>query len=308
MLFQVVRYEPKDFRQRRPDPKRRGKWMWSTKNVRQVPYQLPKLRDADDRVIFVVEGEKDADRLWKLGVVATCNAGGAGKWHADLSKFFDGRDVVIIPDRDPQKKHPKTGEPMCHPDGSPILPGQDHARRVAQELRGVAARVRVLELWRHWPEMPWKGDVSDWIAHGGTAAALYALIEQTPDWASPDEHGTSEPTEPDEEEQSEIDIEIARLAKLSLIKYEFERKAAAEALGCRASVIDRMVQGERARLGCDDGGGLQGRAISFPDPEPWSEPVDGAALLDDIAKVIGTHVIMPDASPTPAHFGPRIPS
>ena len=41
---------------------------------------------------------------------------------------------------------------------------------------------------------------------------------------------------------------------------------------------------------------MQGRAISFPEPEPWPEPVDGAALLDEISKAIGAHVIMPEAS------------
>ena len=54
---------------------------------------------------------------WKLGVPATCNAGGAGKWRDELSESFRGADVVIIPDRDPQKRHPKTGELMFHPDG-----------------------------------------------------------------------------------------------------------------------------------------------------------------------------------------------
>ena len=41
---------------------------------------------------------------------------------------------------------------------------------------------------------------------------------------------------------------------------------------------------------------MQGRAIAFPEPEPWPEPVDGAALLDEIAKAIGAHVVMPEAS------------
>jgi Protein of unknown function (DUF3631) len=100
---------------------------------------------------------------------------------------------------------------------------------------------------------------------------------------------------PDEEE-SEISIEISRLAKLPLIKYEQERKVAAEVLGVRASVLDRLVQDERARLGDDEASGMQGRAITFAEPEPWPEPVDGAALLDEISKAIGAHVVMPEAS------------
>ncbi|MBT1509475.1 AAA family ATPase [Bradyrhizobium sp. SRL28] len=180
LLFQVCRFEPKDFRQRRPDGN--GGWAWSVKGIRHVPYRLPQLLDNDDKVVCIVEGEKDVDRLWKLGIPASCNPGGAGKWRDELSEFFRGADVVIIPDRDPQKTHPKTKEPMFHPDGRPILPGQDHGQAVAQGLQGIAAKVRVLELWKHWPEMPLKGDVSNWIERGGTAEQLYELIEKTPDW------------------------------------------------------------------------------------------------------------------------------
>jgi hypothetical protein len=183
LLFQVVRFEPKDFRQRRPDG---NGWAWSVKGVRQVPYRLPALLENHERVVCIVEGEKDVDRLWTLGIPATTNAGGAGKWKDELSAYFRGADVVVIPDRDPQKKHPKTGELMFHEDGRPILPGQDHAQQVAQSLSGIASRVRVLELWRSWPDMPPKADVSDWIAKGGTVDQLYALIERLPDW-SPNE-------------------------------------------------------------------------------------------------------------------------
>ena len=77
LLMQVVRMEPKTFRQRRPDG---DGWSWSVKDVRLVPYRLPELVAAPDAVVYLVEGEKDADRLASLGLVATCNAGGAGKW------------------------------------------------------------------------------------------------------------------------------------------------------------------------------------------------------------------------------------
>jgi AAA domain len=181
MLSQVCRFEPKDFKQRRPDGN--GGWIWSVKGVRYVPYRLPQVLENDDRVVCIVEGEKDADRLWKIGVPATCNPGGAGKWRDELNEFFRGSDVVIVPDRDPQKKHPKTGEPLFHPDGRPIMPGQDHAVAVAKSLGTIAKRVRILELWKSWPAMPLKGDVSDWISNGGTADQLYALIDKLPVWS-----------------------------------------------------------------------------------------------------------------------------
>lgn len=183
LLFQVVRYHPKTFRQRRPDASDPSGWSWSVKDVRRVPYRLPDVIENGDKVVVIVEGERDVDSLWRIGIPATTNAGGAGKWRDELNEFFRGGDVVIVPDRDPQKKHPKTGELMFHADGRPMLPGQDHAIAVASALHGIAARVRVLELWRSWPEMPPKGDVSDWIERGGTAEQLYALIEAMPDWS-----------------------------------------------------------------------------------------------------------------------------
>ncbi len=73
LLFQVVRYDPKDFRQRRPKPG--GGWVWSVKGVRVVPYRLPELLARPDEPVFVVEGEKDVDNLGRIGVLATCNAG-----------------------------------------------------------------------------------------------------------------------------------------------------------------------------------------------------------------------------------------
>jgi putative DNA primase/helicase len=185
LLFQVCRQEPKNFLQRKPDPARPGEWIWKVQGVRQVPYRLPELAEAlgMGKPVVVVEGEKDADRLCGLGIPATTNAGGAGKWREALTDFFAGADVVIIPDNDPQKKHEKTGEPMFHPDGRPILTGQDHAEAVACALSGVAAKVRVLDLSKFWRDMPLKGDVSDWLDNGRTADALYEIVDGLPPWS-----------------------------------------------------------------------------------------------------------------------------
>ena len=74
-----------------------------------------------------------------------------------------------------------------------------------------------------------------------------------------------------------------------------ERKKAAEQLGVRAPILDRLVAAERSKLGLDeDDGRLQGRAIVFAEPEAWPDEVDGAALLDEVAAAIGDHVIMPE--------------
>src|SRR4030095_15611031 len=188
-LFEVVRFEPKEFRQRRPDPTRPDGWTWSVRGVRIVPYRLPELTEAiaQGHTVCVVEGEKDADNLWRIGLPATTNAGGAGKWRDELNDHFIDADVVVIEDNDPQKKHPKTGELMFHDDGRPILPGQAPAKAVvAAALTDVAARVRVLKLKKFWPEMPAKSDVSDWLRIGHTREELDSLLDQVPTWTPGD--------------------------------------------------------------------------------------------------------------------------
>lgn len=158
LLYQVVRFLPKDFRQRRPDGN--GGWTWKLGDVQRVPYRLPQLMKAVQarHTVFIVEGEKDVEGLQALGLTATCNAGGAGKWHPELSEALRGARVVILPDNDE--------------------PGRKHARDVATRLHGIASEVRIVEL----PDLPPKGDVSDWLLAGGTVAQLEARVKGTPPW------------------------------------------------------------------------------------------------------------------------------
>ncbi len=158
-LYQAIRYEPRSFKQRRPDGA--GGWVWKLEGVRRVPYRLPELiGTALDTTIYVVEGEKDADNLVRLGLVATCNSEGAGKWRSSFAAFFRGRDVVVLPDND--------------------RPGLAHAGAVAANIAPVAKRTRVLDL----PGLPLKGDVSDYLASGGTREQLEALAEATAPYRS----------------------------------------------------------------------------------------------------------------------------
>jgi hypothetical protein len=64
LLYQVCRYEPKAFRQRRPDGN--GGWVWAAGD-RRVLYRLPDLLRYPDATVFFTEGEKDADRIAELG-------------------------------------------------------------------------------------------------------------------------------------------------------------------------------------------------------------------------------------------------
>src|ERR1035437_6653721 len=96
LLFQVLRFEPKDFRQRRPDG--RGGWIW--KKGEQVLYRLPEVLEA--AIVFIVEGERDVETLRAHGFVATTNAGGAkAPWLSSFTESLRGREVILIPDNDP---------------------------------------------------------------------------------------------------------------------------------------------------------------------------------------------------------------
>lgn len=154
LLYQVVRFDPKDFRQRRPGP---AGWTWKLEDVRRVLYRLPELIEAHrDLPVFIVEGEKDADALAALGLVVTTNVGGAGKWRSEYSAFLKDRDVTIIPDNDE--------------------PGRTHAHDVAEAIALHVASVRVVNL----PGLPPKGDVSDWLKAGGTREQLSTLADAGP--------------------------------------------------------------------------------------------------------------------------------
>lgn len=154
LVFQVVRFRPKDFRQRRPDG--HGGWIYNMKGVTPVPYRLPDIITAN--TVFVVEGEKDADALSRLGLTATCNAMGAGKWTSEHASYLRGKQVRIIPDNDDA--------------------GRNHAITVARSLADIAAEVKMVNL----PNLPNKGDVSDWLADSGTKEELLRIVDTLSEW------------------------------------------------------------------------------------------------------------------------------
>lgn len=148
LLYQVVRYEPKGFTQRQP--KANGGWNYSLNGVRRVLYRLPNLVASKD-IVWVVEGEKDADRLASLGLTATTCAMGAGKWLPEYTLSLKCRHVVVLPDND------EVG--LCH------------AREIVYQLRYIASSAVVVEL----PNLLYKGDVSDWLNATGDKNALIDL-------------------------------------------------------------------------------------------------------------------------------------
>ncbi len=150
-LFQVVRYVPKGFRQRRPDGQ--GGWIWNLTGVEPVLYHLPAVHAASS--VLIVEGEKDVETASRLGLpegwAATCNPMGAGKWRAAYTAVLQGKHVVILPDGD--------------------APGEQHAAQVAESLQGTAATVSRLTLPDGYK------DLSEWADASGTTPALQALLQ-----------------------------------------------------------------------------------------------------------------------------------
>ncbi|MHC4563394.1 MAG: AAA family ATPase [Planctomycetota bacterium] len=166
LLFQVVRCEPKAFPQRRPDGN--GGWIWGLDGVPRVLYQLPELLAADPQAwVFVPEGEKDVDNIRGIGLVATTNPGGKGKWrHLADDSALHGRRVAVIPDRDR--------------DGG----GMKHAQDIAQHLHDKADEVRIVEVPRQFK------DASDWLDSldgkepAELAAVMTDLAEAAPVWTA----------------------------------------------------------------------------------------------------------------------------
>jgi putative DNA primase/helicase len=109
--------------------------------------------------------------------------------------------------------------------------------------------------------------------------------------AADDGDATSNGEESETRSATDVDNEIRRLAKLSMIDYERERKDAAQRLNLRASILDRLVAAEHAKFEDDD---KQGHAMHLPEPEPWPDPVDGAELLRELSAAIRRHVVMFD--------------
>lgn len=160
VIYQSLRFPvkadgKKSFLQRRPDGA--GGWIWKMNGVRRVPYHLDTIQGK--AAIFVVEGEKDADRLWSIGLPATTNSGGAGKWTADHAAALVAagvRRVCVLPDNDE--------------------PGEAHGRLVARSCDDAGLFVKLIPL----PGLPAKGDVSDWLAAGHTKPELLALVKAAP--------------------------------------------------------------------------------------------------------------------------------
>lgn len=176
LLYVIERWEPgergrsKTFKQRLADGTHK-------KCARQVLYRWPEVAAAlaAGRTVYVVEGEKCADRIAALGGCATTHAGGTGAsektWTPEFAEALRGAVVVVLADNDE--------------------PGIKHARHVHSVIKGIAARAHILGA--NALGLTGKGDdVADWLDAGHTLDELAALRPQ-------DETSSADPPNADEE-------------------------------------------------------------------------------------------------------------
>jgi hypothetical protein len=168
LIHQTVRFEPKDFRQRRPDGK--GGWAWNLEGIEPLLYKLPDVlaHPSNNRTpIFLVEGEKDCDNVAKFGLTSTTCSMGAGKWRDSYTDALRGRWVCIIGDNDEA--------------------GREHVRLVGEALDGAEAKVSVIDLKTVWPAAPEKADISDAIeACICDGADIIDWADAAPEWTPQD--------------------------------------------------------------------------------------------------------------------------
>jgi len=122
--------------------------------IRRVPYNLPAVLSAE--TVYFVEGEKAADAVIQSGRVAvSLDAGANSKWLSEYNAYFEGKNIVILPDND--------------------IPGMNYAISIAGHLPGS----KIVKL----PGLPEKGDVYDWLANGRTMDEIQDLgaLPQTQD-------------------------------------------------------------------------------------------------------------------------------
>lgn len=149
LLAQKQRRADKTFIWRRPDGS--GGWKYDRKGVKPMLYHTTEAVKADS--VFLVEGEKDADTMKRLGKAAVSPPDGAGgKWKENYTQTLKDKHVIIIADND--------------------APGRKFAIETAGILSGEAKTVKVLDLTKIWPELPEHGDTTDIIEHFGDVEGM----------------------------------------------------------------------------------------------------------------------------------------
>jgi putative DNA primase/helicase len=194
-------------------------------------------------------------------VVCAMNCGNLLAVAQALRATWPDREIILAADNDAFTKDK---------DGKPLNSGVDNATEAAKAIH---ARLAI----------PVFKDVSTKPTDFNDLATLQGLaaVKEQIDKAEA-------PKESDEEI-------VSRLAALPLLEYERQREAEAVKLGCRASILDKLVDGKRPKA-AEANGTAQGKAVELPSVEPWPEPVDGAAVLDSVAATFTHYIVLPDGA------------
>lgn len=146
LVAEKVRYKNKTFfwRSKKPD----GSYDYH--KPKNVPlYNGTVLEKAE--AVFLVEGEKDVDTLTKYGLPAVSLPNGA-HWENEYVAYFSDKVIIILPDNDDT--------------------GRDYAKAALKALKPTNYNTGIMQLNNLWPEIPEKGDVSDYIAAKGEEAVV----------------------------------------------------------------------------------------------------------------------------------------
>ena len=178
IVHKTIRFEPKGFTQCRPDGK--GGWIYNLKDIKPILYNLQRVTEAISKgeTVYVAEGEKDCDNMGKLSLAATTSPMGAGKWQDHYSDYLINANTVIIPDND--------------------AVGKSHSEQIAKSLQGKAKSIKIIDLTKGLPELPQKGDITDFFRILGKIKGLEflkRLVDNTEEWEL-QEMQQEEPQEP----------------------------------------------------------------------------------------------------------------
>lgn len=149
-VHRTVRFVPKQFRQQHCV---NGAWAWGLGDSVKYLYRLPEVMAAPAlSPVFWTEGEKDADNLAAINLVATSSPDGSKAWYGHFNQWLQDRRVILVEDNDEV--------------------GRWRVGKLRRPLLDVAASVQIVSF----PDLPEGGDVTDWLAAGGTADELLALV------------------------------------------------------------------------------------------------------------------------------------
>ena len=228
-------------------------------------YNLYLICKEPHKTVFIVEGEKCADALVKLGLIATTSGGATSAKDANW-QILAGRDVVLWPDNDEA--------------------GLQYANDVTAKLTHLNANIKQVDI--ELLNLPIKGDCFDWLEQFKTMHDRDATKADIEDLAiKVDAHNQAindyfDVTDAKVLLQADDEV-VAQLATLKMIDYDRVRKEKATQLKVRPATLDAMVKAERENLKSDDS--------PFADIEPWHEAVNPAQLLDDITHTIQRFIV-----------------